>query len=110
MSDILTKEEMQQFYGDFYRRGAGLRLNRTKFPERLWPLLPYAEFWGLVEDVERDELAEDAPAAVQANLMAVVTAYDDVLDEWLAGPEEDKPGPSDEYVAFTIMRMASDFL
>ena len=79
-------------------------------PSRFWPLIPYAEFWGLDEDAERDRLVKDAPAVVKLNLKSVVKLYDESLDEWLAGPEADEENPSHEYVAFSAMRMAAYFV
>jgi hypothetical protein len=38
----------------------------------------------------------------------MIIDVDDALDEWFAGPEADDPHPSDEYVAFSAMRMVAD--
>jgi hypothetical protein len=38
----------------------------------------------------------------------VVAAHDDAFDEWLAGPETDGPVFSDEYTAFSALRMVAD--
>lgn len=37
----------------------------------------------------------------------VVAAFDDAMDEWLGVPEADAQEPSDEYVAYSAMRMAA---
>ena len=113
MSDnlgVLTSDEMKQFYGAFYHRSPKVHLDPSKVPERFWPLLPYAEFWGIADDLTREILVEEAPAAVQQNLKQVVAAFDSALDEWLAGPEANDPSPSDEYVAYSAMSMAADFV
>jgi hypothetical protein len=107
---VLTADEMKQFYGDFYQRSPRMHLDPSKVPERFLPLLPYAEFWGLADDLIREILVEEAPAAVQQNLKQVVAAFDRALDEWLAGAEANDPSPSDEYVAYSAMRMAADFV
>lgn len=108
--EILTSHRMEQLYGDFYKRGARQHLDRTKVPRNLWPLLPYAKFWGIVDDLDQEILVEEAPPHVQQNLKQVVDSFEDALNEWLAGPEADESDPSDEYVAYSAMRMAADFV
>lgn len=107
--EVLTREEMRSRYGHFYQRSAKLSLDPTNVPERLWPLLPYAEFWGIADDWTRQDLVEDAAPDARLNLKAAVLLFDDALDAWLAGPEATGPKFSAEYVAFTALRMAADF-
>jgi hypothetical protein len=110
ISAILSTEQMKQLYGSFYERSPKVRLDRRKVPEKFWPLLPYAEFWGVSDDWTREDLVKHAPADAQQNLKRVVAAFDTELDEWLAGPEADDHHPSDEYIAFVAMGMAADYL
>lgn len=107
---LYTQAEMQEKYGSFFQSGAKQRLDRSRVPEALWPLMPYAAFWGVADAWAREKLAQKAPPTVQDNLKAIVAAYEDDLDEWLAGDEASSPEPSPEYVAFSAMRMASDFM
>jgi hypothetical protein len=109
-ADVLSADEMKQRYGSFYDQSQKLRLDRTKVPQQLWPLLPYAEFWGFADDWTRQDLVEQAPPDVQRNLKAVVSTFDDAFDDWLAGPEAAGPNFSEEYIAFTALRMAADFV
>jgi hypothetical protein len=76
-------------------------------PANLWPLLPYAEFWGITDDWAREDLVGEAPNEVLVNLRAAIVKFDDDLDKWLAGPEADDNCPSTEYIAFSAMRMAA---
>jgi len=108
--DILSAEQMKQRYGSFYDSSPKLKLDRRNVPETFWPLLPYAEFWGIADDWTREILIEEAPLHVQDNLKKVVSAFDNAMDEWLAGPEADNPPFSNEYIAFSAMRMAADFV
>lgn len=105
---ILSVKEMENSYGRFYDRSPKVPLDRKKVPQQYWPLLPYAEFWGISDDWTRGILVQEAPADVRLNLKQVVVPFDSALDEWLAGPEADGPSFSDEYIAFTAMRMAAD--
>ena len=101
---------MRQRYGSFYESSPNIALDRTKVPEQLWPLLPYAEFWGIADDWTREDLIEKAPPDVRRNLKEVVAAYDRLMEPWLAGPEASNPDPSDEYVAFAAMIMAAAYI
>lgn len=108
--DILSAEQMKQRYGSFYDQSPKVQLDQRNVPERFRPLLPYAEFWGIADDWTREGLVDQAPPEVKENLREVVTRVDKALDEWLAGPEADNPKLSDEYIAFTAMRMAADYV
>jgi hypothetical protein len=107
-TDISSVEQMKTLYGDFYDRSAKLQLDRRKVPQEYWPLLPYREFWGLADDWARERLVESAPRYVRLNLQPAVAAFDSALDAWLAGPEADGPSFSNEYIAFSALRIAAD--
>jgi len=109
MEGVLTTQEMEREYGSFFHRGSRMSLDRTGVPRNLWPLLPYAAFWGVSDDWAREDLVRDWPPAARQNLKAVIALFEDELDHWLAGPEADNPVPSPEYLAFSAMRMAADF-
>jgi hypothetical protein len=108
--ELWNAGEMRLRYGSFYNSSPTLKLAGERVPEKFRPLIPYAEFWGISDDRLREGLVTRAPAEALQNLKAVVGAFDNALDEWLAGPEADEPDPSDEYVAFTALRMAADFI
>ena len=100
---------MKRFYGPFYERGAGLHLDRRNVPEEFWCLIPYAEFWGIGDDKDRENLVSDAPAEVRDNLAAIFAAYRYPWNAWLGGPAADITPISDEYAAFTELFMAADY-
>src|SRR5437879_2534995 len=100
---VFTLEEMKNHYGQFFESAALLNLDRARVPQKLWPILPYAAFWGAADDWTRESLARKAPIDVRQNLKAIVAAFDDALDEWLAGNEAKAVPPSAEYVAFSAM-------
>jgi hypothetical protein len=108
--EILSAEQMQRRYGSFYNNSPKVYLDRNKVPEACWPLLPYAEFWGIADDSMRGRLVKHAPQDIQLNLKEAVSAFDNPLDEWLTGPEAEDANLSDEFVAFTAMTMAADFI
>ncbi len=87
-----------------------MKLRLESVPVPLRPLIHYAEFWGASDDGLREAMVEAAPEEVKVNLVAVVSEFDDEFDEWLAGPDADAPTPTPEYIAFSAMRMAADFV
>lgn len=107
---VYSDAEMKERYGHFYESASHLPLDQERIPRNLWPLIPYAGFWGISDDWARESLVRKAPEHVKDNLKAVVAAYDNFLDEWLAGAEASNSKPTPEYVAFSAMRMAADFI
>jgi len=85
-----------------------ISLNPTRVPPELRNLIPLAERWGYPDDTVRDILIESASRDELLELKARVRAADELLDEWLAGPEACSDNPSLEYVVFSAMRMAAD--
>jgi hypothetical protein len=110
-------EPLRESYGAFYDRGQKLRrdagadfgrLRPEKIPPQLWPLIPYAEFWGIPDDGFREKLVEEAPPPFLKQFREAVSGHESALLDWLAGPDADRIPSSDEYVAFSAMLMASD--
>lgn len=106
--ELLSVEEMRRKYGLVAANRPVVPLNPERVPEALLSLVPYAELWGVGDDLIRDDMVRGAPREAIEDLKRVVQAHDDLLDEWLAGPEADSPTPSAEYLAFSAMRMAAD--
>ena len=106
----LDRDALMRRYGAFYERRTAL-LDAQRVPPAFRLLIPYAEIWGIDDDIYRDELVEGAPLAAKADLLALGLEFDASLDSWLAGPEADSPyNLSAEYLAFSNMRMAFDYL
>lgn len=85
-----------------------MKLNKTKIPEVLWNLIPLAEKFGISDDGYRWDCIQQATDDELAELKQMVNDFDDHFDEWLAGPESSNYPFSEEYIAFTALRMASD--
>jgi hypothetical protein len=85
------------------------RLDPGKVPLGLRHLIPFAERYGITDDLDREHVILASSPEEIAELKAVVAQHDDLMDEWLAGPETAEPQPSVEYLAFSAMRMAADF-
>jgi hypothetical protein len=84
-------------------------LDPMRVPATLRPLIPLAERFGVADDLVRERAIRAASSQERYDLVAAVRENDDALDSWLAGPEASGPNFSDEYVAFSAMRMAADY-
>jgi len=107
---ILSIDEMRQLYGAFYIESPRTSINPIIVPKNLRILICYAEFWGISDDWTRERLIKKSSQPVRENLKAVIASFDDALDDWFAGEEANSTTPSNEYVAFSAMRMAADFM
>jgi hypothetical protein len=106
--EVLPVGEMRRKY---YRPGElapEIRLDPVNVPAPLRHLIPVAEKWGISDDMLRIDAVRNANAVEIADLKHLVQEHDDLLDEWLAGSEAESRSPSQEYLAFTHMRMAAD--
>src|ERR1043165_3245489 len=101
-----TEDELKSFYGPFYATSPLVPLRTTHVPESVRVLIPYARFWGLPDDLQREQLVDSARPDIIEDLKDAVDLLSAELDEWLAGPEARSSQPSGEYVAFSAMRMA----
>ena len=85
-----------------------ISLNPENVPVELRFLIPHAEKWGISDDMLRARFIAKAPREEITELQKLVASCDDLLDQWLAGPKAQHPPFSQEYLAFTNMRMAAD--
>src|SRR5438132_1168785 len=106
--EVLPAGEMRARYGLTAENRLTIRLDPTKVPERLRQLIPLVEQFGVSDDLIRQDVVSKTPPPELAAMRAVVKAHDGAFDEWLAGPEANGPEFSDEYVAFSCLRMAAD--
>lgn len=103
-------ESLASEYGEFISASPSVDFDATDVPVNLRSLIPYASFWGLTDDLEREQLVEVAPLHLKHDLQRLIVEYEDALDEWLAGPEATSSKPSAAYIAFSAMRMAADYM
>lgn len=107
---ITTGAQLREIYGDPLEGHSPLSLNPERVPSGLRHLIPLAELFGQADDLLRETLIERSPPDLLEALREQVASSEGDLDAWLAGPEADSDSPSDEYVAFSAMRMAVDYL
>ncbi len=105
--EILNDVSMKVRYGSFHSRGNNVQLDPESVPSSVLPLLNYAKFWGIADDRAHHDLLSNAPPDIRQNLKDVVAWFNDDLDKWLSGREADVSHPSEEYIAYSAMRMAA---
>ena len=84
-------------------------LDRCRVPSELHGLIALAERFGVSDDLAREQLVKRSPSRELQELKAAVAANEEALDRWLGGPEASGPEFSDEYIAFSAMRIAADY-
>jgi len=86
------------------------RINNSDVPSDLRLLVPVAEWWGIDGDEEMlYGFVDRAPIDAVTNLCIIVDTYDRTISEWLAGPEAESGRPTQAYLTFTALVMASDY-
>jgi hypothetical protein len=85
-----------------------IKLDPALVPPGLRHLIPLAERFGVSDDLIRQDVVAKTPAGEMNTIRQVVEEYNNLFDEWLAGPEAIGPTFSDEYIAFSCLRMATD--
>ena len=106
--EVLPAGEMRAKYGLTAENRPTIAHDATKVPHALRHLIPLAERFGVSDDLIREDVVAKTPADELEAMAGLVRTYDDAFDAWLAGPEAEGPKFSDEYIAFSCLRMASD--
>jgi hypothetical protein len=106
--EVLPAGEMRKKYGLTAENRPIIRLDPKKVPKELRHLIPWAEKFGISDDLIREDFFAKTSAKEIAELKKLMSQHDDLLDAWLAGPEADGPKFSKEYLAFANMRMGAD--
>lgn len=105
---VMPAGEMRKKYGLTAENRPIVRLDPEKIPEKLRPLLPWAEKFGIGDDLIREDVVIKTPKQVLGEFRRIVALHEDLLEEWLCGPESAGPRYSDEFLAFSCMLMAFD--
>lgn len=106
--EVMSAGEMRRKYGLTAENRPIIRLDPEKVPVGLRHLILLAEHFGVSDDLIRDDVVRKTPPDLVAEMRRVVEENFRLFDEWLAGPAADEPTCSDEYIAFTCLRMAAD--
>jgi hypothetical protein len=106
----IVKRRNGNFYGDFYNMVNPKWYWIKKCPKELHPLLPMQSSGEFQMILCVKILVEAANKDICDNLKEVINEYDDLIDQWLASDEAYSESPSKEYIAFSAMRMAADYI
>jgi hypothetical protein len=106
--ELASSAELRERYGLTAENRSSIRLDPRHVPEGLRHLIPMAERFGVSDDLIRQDVVARTSSSDLHQLQLAVLACDDELDAWLAGPEAELECPTDEYIAFTCLRMAVD--
>jgi hypothetical protein len=106
--EVATGGELRRRYGLTAENRPTIQLDPREVPKDLRHLIPLTEYWGVGDDLIRDDIVDKADPQAKQALVAPVAKHDNALDAWLTSPEALRLGPTPAYVAFTCMRMASD--
>ena len=106
--DVGSGQELRKRYGLTAENRPIIRLNANNVPAPLRRLIPYAETWGIGDDLIRSDFLEQADFQSLQRLVETIEQSDhDALYNWLAGSESHAPSEmSAEYLAFSALNMA----
>ena len=82
-------------------------LDASEVPEELRSLIPYAQIWGISDDINRDAMLSKTPTALRTHLKKLVIDKEEVFENWL-GREHVSSPPTSAQVAFTALLIAAD--
>jgi hypothetical protein len=106
--EVLPAGVMRAKYGLTAENRPVIKLDPARVPPGLRHLILLAEQFGVSDDLIRQDVVAKASADEVNAMRRAVEEHNDLFDEWLAGSEMNGPTFSDEYIAFTCLRMAAD--
>jgi hypothetical protein len=99
---------LREKYGLTTTNRPAVVLDPTRVPDKFRSWIPLAERWGIGDDIIRTDCVNGATPEELNELLRYGEVLNDVLSEWLAGPEAKSANPTEEYAAFTCLMMAWD--
>lgn len=105
--EVLSGKEMRERYNLTAENRPTIILNPENVPDAAKPLIPYAEKWGISDDLIRSAVLNKATIEELKELVRFMDGIDfPPIEAWLIGPEASGPDYSDEYIAITCLFMA----
>lgn len=124
MTDKRTEKDLEQnsmtyqvASGKIFMEKYGLRaenreiihLNPDNVPNEVKPLIPFAEIWGISDDLIREDFVAKADLRDLQNLISFMQNIEfEPIDKWLTSPEMIRHSYSAEYIAITCLIMAAE--
>ncbi len=82
--EVSTGRELMEKYGLTAENRPPIKLDPQNVPIELHPLIPYAEEWGITDDVIRGDALEKASLETLRDLVQTVHQYAKPLGKWLS--------------------------
>lgn len=105
---VATGSELMEAFGLTAENRPTIKLNPENVPNGLKVLIPYAEEWGIDDDLIRADVLRKASSEALQDLILTIGRYDKAINEWLAGPEAYQDKQTQEYYTFSALLMAYD--
>jgi hypothetical protein len=106
-SEILPAWKMQKKYGLYAENRPEIKINPENVPENLRDLIPFAETWGIGDDIIRMDFKEKTPEAEKLKLRDALRGRTGEVQDWLDSFGRSQP-MSDEAAHFMYMLEALD--
>jgi len=105
---VASGSELKEAFGLTAENRPTIKLKPEHVPDELRVLIPYAEAWGIDDDLIRADVIRKASPEALKDLILTVSNYQDSINEWLAGPEAYQDKQTKEYYTFSALLMAFD--
>ncbi|MCA0455094.1 MAG: hypothetical protein LCI00_14060 [Chloroflexi bacterium] len=105
---VASGSELKEAFGLTAENRPTINLNPENIPDRLRMLIPYAEVWGITDDLIRADVIDKASPEALQDLILTIGKYQDAVNEWLAGSEAYQDKQIQEYYVFSALLMAFD--
>lgn len=105
--EILPASEMQEKYELTADNRPVTRLDATKVPDDLVDLIPFAEKWGIGDDLIREDFQSTATREEKQALADALRVKNARITKWLDAQSKDAP-MTDEAAAFMYMQLGLD--
>lgn len=86
------------------------KLNPDRVPSDCHKYISLAEKYGIADDGYRIDVLDCLCEGEKQELREFIRSCPPSLNDWLCGDEAKSKTPSDEYVAFTALVMAADYV
>jgi hypothetical protein len=91
---VAPAREWRHRYGLTAENRPTIKLDPEAVPKDLWHLIPLAEYWGVSDDLIRDDIVRRADPEARQALIAAVSTHEDALEAWLASAEAISHAPT----------------
>lgn len=86
------------------------KLNPGKIPKDCYQYISLAEKFGIADEGYRIDLLDSLGENEKEELRSFIRSCPSSLNNWLCGKDSESKEPSDEYITFTALVMAADYV